>query len=224
MSRSGPYRETTMNIGIIGSGAVAKSLGEGFLKHGHNVMLGSRDTSKLSDWAFNNAGANVGSFSDAATFGDVVVLAVKGTAALEAAGEAGADALDGKTVIDTTNPIAAGPPVNGVLKYFTSLDDSLMERLQARYPSAHFVKCFSSVGNTKMVNPKFADGKPTMFICGNDDDSKKTVTRILDQFGWDTLDCGKAEAARAIEPLAMLWCIPGFLYNEWGHAFKVLHA
>lgn len=213
-----------MNVGIIGSGAVAKSLGEGFLKHGHSVMLGTRDTSKLSDWAYNNKGANVGSFSDAATFGDAVVLAVKGTAALEALEGAGAEALAGKTIIDTTNPIAAEPPVNGVLKYFTDINKSLMEELQAAYPSARFVKCFCSVGNTKMVNPNYSDGKPTMFICGNDDDAKKTVTRILDQFGWETLDCGKAEAARAIEPLAMLWCIPGFLYNEWSHAFKVLHA
>jgi Predicted dinucleotide-binding enzymes len=213
-----------MNVGIIGSGEVAKALGEGFLKHGHNVMLGTRDARKLSDWVANNKGGKVGSFSEAANFGEAVVLAVKGTAALKALEGAGADALAGKTIIDATNPIADAPPVNGVLKYFTDLNESLMERLQAAHPSAHFVKCFCSVGNTKMVNPEYAAGKPTMFICGNDDGAKRTVNEILDQFGWETLDCGKVEAARAIEPLAMLWCIPGFLYNEWGHAFKVLHA
>lgn len=212
-----------MNVGIIGSGVVAKSLGTGFLKHGHNVMLGTRDTGKLSDWVSKNSGARVGSFAEAAKFGEVVVLAVKGTAALNALEGAGADALAGKTIIDTTNPIAEEPPVNGVLKYFTDINESLMERLQAAYPSAHLVKCFCSVGNTEMVNPDYAAGKPTMFICGNDDGAKTTVKEILDQFGWDILDCGKAEAARAIEPLAMLWCIPGFLYNEWTHAFKVLH-
>ena len=213
-----------MKIGIMGSGAVAQSLGDGFLKHGHNVMLGTRDPGKLAEWAAKNKTAQIGSFADAAKFGDALVLAVKGTAAHKVLEAAGADGLAGKPVIDTTNPIAEAPPVNGVLKYFTSLEESLMEQLQAAYPKSHFVKCFSSVGNGKMVNPDFAAGKPTMFICGNDDSAKQTVKGILDQFGWDTLDCGKVEAARAIEPLAMLWCIPGFLYNEWSHAFKVLHT
>lgn len=212
-----------MNVGIIGSGEVAQALGTGFLKHGHGVMLGTRDTDKLSGWVSKNGNGKVGSFAEAAKFGDTVVLAVKGTVALKALEGAGADALAGKTVIDTTNPIAEAPPVNGVLRYFTSLDESLMEQLQAAYPSAHFVKYFCSVGNTEMVNPDYSAGKPTMFICGNDDGSKAEVKAILDQFGWETLDCGKIEAARAIEPLAMLWCIPGFLHNEWNHAFKVLH-
>ena len=213
-----------MNVGIIGSGEVAQTLGAGFLEHGHSVMLGTRDADKLSDWAAKNKGAKVGTVADAANFGDTLVLAVKGTVALKALESAGSDALAGKTVIDATNPIADAPPVNGVLKYFTNLDESLMEQLQAAYPSAHFVKCFCSVGNTKMVNPNYAGGMPTMFICGNDEGAKATVKGILDQFGWETLDCGKVEAARAIEPLAMLWCIPGFLHNEWTHAFKVLHA
>jgi 8-hydroxy-5-deazaflavin:NADPH oxidoreductase len=213
-----------MNIGIIGSGAVAKSLGEGFLKHGHGVMLGSRDPGKLGGWASKNEGAKTGSSADAAKFGEALVLAVKGTAALEALGDAGGDALAGKAVMDTTNPIAEEPPVNAVLRYFTSLDDSLMERLQKAYPKTHFVKCFNSVGNAQMVNPDYSAGKPTMFICGNDEGAKQLTKGILDQFGWETADMGAVEAARAIEPLAMLWCIPGFLRNEWTHAFKVLHT
>jgi predicted dinucleotide-binding enzyme len=112
--------------------------------------------------------------------------------------------------------------VNGVLSFFTSLDDSLMERLQRAYPAARFVKAFNSVGHDAMVSPKFKGGKPTMFICGNDEAAKKAVTGILDQFGWETADMGKAEAARAIEPLSILWCIPGFLRNDWSHAFKLL--
>ena len=103
------------------------------------------------------------------------------------------------------------------------LTDSLMERLQKAYPEAHFVKAFNSVGNAQMVNPQFAGGRPTMFICGNDAGAKKTVTRILDQFGWDTEDMGAVEAARAIEPLCMLWCIPGVGKGDWSpHAFKLL--
>ena len=150
------------------------------------------------------------------------MLAVKGTVALDALRSAGTTNLAGKTVIDATNPIADAPPINGVLKFFTDLDESLMERLQRDFPSARFVKAFNSVGNAHMVNPRFKSGKPTMFICGNDEAARKTVTGILDQFGWETADMGKAEAARAIEPLCMLWCIPGFLRQEWGHAFKLL--
>jgi 8-hydroxy-5-deazaflavin:NADPH oxidoreductase len=213
-----------MNVGIIGSGPVAQSLGAGFLKHGHAVMLGTRDAAKLAPWRGKNAGARIGSSADAASFGEIVVLAVKGDVALDALSLAGATALAGKVVVDTTNPIAAAPPVNGVLKFFTSLDDSLMERLQRAYPGVRFVKAFSSVGNAKMVNPQYAAGRPTMFICGNDAAAKQVVSGVLDQFGWETLDLGAVEAARAIEPLCMLWCIPGFLHNEWTHAFKVLHA
>lgn len=213
-----------MNVGIIGSGIVAQTLGGGFLRHGYTVMLGTRDPKKLATWQSQNSGARVGSFADAAKFGEIIVLAVKGEVATGVLGLIGKSALAGKVIIDTTNPIADAPPVNGVLKFFTSLDESLMERLQQAYPNARFVKAFSSVGNARMVNPKFADGPPTMFICGNDAAAKQTVTRVLEQFGWETLDLGGVEAARAIEPLCILWCIPGFLRNEWMHAFKVLHT
>ena len=211
-----------MKIGVLGSGDVAKVLARGFLKHGHEVMLGTRDRTKLEGWFKHNPRGRIGSFDETARFGDIVVLAVKGTAAGDALRAAGAINLSGKSVIDATNPIADAPPVNGVLKFFTNLDESLMERLQRDYPDAHFVKAFNSVGNTRMVNPEFTRGKPTMFICGNNEQAKGIVGGILDQFGWETADMGKVEAARAIEPLCMLWCIPGFLRNEWLHAFALL--
>jgi predicted dinucleotide-binding enzyme len=211
-----------MKVGIIGSGVVAQALGDGFVKHGHDVMLGTREPSKLADWVERNPAARIGSFAETASFGKVVVLAVKGTVAAQALRAAGAENFSGKTLIDGTNPIADAPPVNGVLKFFTNLDESLMEQLQREFPDARFVKAFNSVGSAHMVNPQFEGGKPTMFICGNDDAAKSTVSEILDQFGWETADMGKIEAARAIEPLCMLWCIPGFLRNEWTHAFKLL--
>lgn len=211
-----------MKVGILGSGDVAKALAGGFLKHGHDVMLGTRGPTKLLDWAKLNPSARIGSFSDAAKFAELVVLAVKGTAARDALRAAGAANIATKPVIDATNPIADAPPSNGVLRFFTNLDESLMERLQQEFDKAHFVKAFNSVGNACMVNPQFKGGKPTMFICGNEEKAKKIVTEILDQFGWETADMGKAEAARAIEPLCMLWCIPGFLHNDWVHAFKLL--
>ncbi|HEY6454382.1 MAG TPA: NAD(P)-binding domain-containing protein [Steroidobacteraceae bacterium] len=211
-----------MKVGILGSGDVAKALAVGFVASGHGVMLGTRTAGKLAEWTQENSSVQIGSFSDAARFGEVIALAVKGTAAHPALSAANAANLAGKTIIDATNPIADEPPKNGVLKYFTSLDESLMEKLQREFRDANFVKAFNSVGSACMVHPKFKGGRPTMFICGNSDDAKQTVIRLLDQFGWEAADMGKAEAARAIEPLCMLWCIPGFLRNDWNHAFKLL--
>lgn len=209
-------------IGIIGSGIVAQTLGTGFLKHGYQVMLGSRDKSKLAEWQ-KGTGVNapVGSFTDTAKFGEIIVLAVKGTIAKNVLGLIGHENLNKKTVIDATNPIADAPPTNGVLKFFTDLDKSLMEELQETVPDANFVKAFNSVGSAFMVNPSF-ESKPTMFICGNNEGAKKEVSKIIDQFGWETADFGMVESARAIEPLCMLWCITGLMKNEWMHAFKLL--
>jgi predicted dinucleotide-binding enzyme len=188
-------------------------------------MWASRDPSKLDEWKTGaGKGASTGTFEQAAKWGDIAVLAVKGAAAESAVDLCGPANLAGKTVIDATNPIADEPPVHGVLRFFTSLDESLMERLQRRAPRAHFVKAFSSVGNAFMVDPDFGGIKPTMFICGNDQAAKKKVTAILDEFGWETEDMGRVESARAIEPLCILWCIPGFARNEWTHAFKLLKA
>jgi 8-hydroxy-5-deazaflavin:NADPH oxidoreductase len=212
-----------MKVGVLGSGDVAQTLAAGFIKHGHQTMIGTRDKAKLADWHKANPTARVGSFSDTAAFGEAVMLAVKGSAAADVLRAAGTANLAAKPVIDACNPIADAPPVNGVLKFFTTLDNSLMEQLQKEFPTAHFVKAFNSVGAPQMVNPEFKAGKPTMFICGNDDGAKAIATKILDQFGWETADMGKMEAARAIEPLSMLWCIPGFTKNEWAHAFKLLH-
>jgi predicted dinucleotide-binding enzyme len=209
-------------IGIIGSGAVGQTLANGFIRHGYDVTIGTNSDSKRGELIEKtHRKAKVASFEDTARFGDVIVVATKGSAAENAVKLAGTANLAGKVVIDTTNPIADAPPVNGVLKFFTSLDESLMERLQNLAPEARFVKAFSCIGNALMVNPAL-ESRPTMFICGNDADAKQQVTAILEQFGHDVADMGKVEAARAIEPLCMLWCIPGFLNNSWTHAFKLL--
>ena len=215
---------TKNKIGILGSGQVAQVLGSGFIKHGYDVMIGTREPSKLNDWKSKaGAKASVGSFGDAAAFGEIIVLAVKGGVVEELATGL-ASSLAGKTIIDPTNPIAAAPPENGVLRYFTDINLSLLERLQKAVPSANFVKAFNSVGSNFMVNPKIPGGKPTMFIAGNNVAAKGDVKVILEKFEWDIADMGKAEAARAIEPLCMLWCIPGITKGEWSHAFKLLKA
>jgi hypothetical protein len=209
---------------VIGSGDVGKTLAAGFLKHGHDVAIGTRDTNKLAAFQGEHPAIQVGDFALAAAFGDVLVLAVKGTVAAEALRLAGSDKLAGKVVLDATNPIADLPPEGGVLRFFTIEGESLMERLQADFPHVRFVKAFSCVGNPFMVNPAFPGGPPTMFICGNDEPAKESTRAILDQFGWETADMGDVRAARAIEPLCQLWCLPGFRHNQWTHAFKLLRV
>ncbi|MDQ4066377.1 MAG: NAD(P)-binding domain-containing protein [Thermoproteota archaeon] len=209
-------------VGILGTGDVGKTLAKGFLKHGYQVAIGSDHPEKLAEFKRENLQIEIAMFEQAAQSGDTVVLCVKGTIA-EKIIEKVKRHISGKTVIDATNPIADAPPQNGVLKFFTTLDESLMERLQKIAPDARFVKALNSIGSGLMINPNFRDNtKPTMFICGNNDDAKKKVYEILEKFGFEIEDMGKAESARAIEPLCILWCIPGFLRNEWAHAFKLL--
>lgn len=209
-------------IGIVGSGPVGKALAKGFIEHGYSVALASRNEELRNSIRkeFENK-LETDTPQKTAANSNIIVFAVKGTIAKEALSNLGIDNLNGKTVIDATNPIANEPPENGVLKYFTSPNSSLMEELQAMAPKANFVKAFSCVGNAFMVNPDFKE-KPSMFICGNADSAKVEVKQILDQFGWETEDMGTMEAARAIEPLAMLWCIPGFREGSWAHAFRLL--
>jgi 8-hydroxy-5-deazaflavin:NADPH oxidoreductase len=208
-------------IGILGSAMVGQTLARGFRTHGYDVRIGSRTPAKLAEFE-SSSGISAATFPDVARWADIVVLAVHGASAEDALRMAGDGALAGKIVIDTTNPIADGPPVDGVLQFFTGPNRSLLEQLQAAFPDALLVKAFNSVGNARMVNPKFSRGRPTMFYCGNDAGAKQAVARILEQFGWEPADMGTAAAARAIEPLCQLWCIPGFRENRWTHAFAVL--
>jgi predicted dinucleotide-binding enzyme len=212
-----------MKVGIIGSGVVGKTLAKAFVAEGYDAILGTRNTSKEDVVKFNKeTNIPVATFEEAAKQADLVVLATKGTAAEEAIKLAGIENFGHKIVLDTTNPIADAPPTNGVLHYFTSLEESLMERIQKLIPDAKLVKVFNIAGNATMYKPTYPDGKPTMFICGNDERAKTVARDILILFGWETEDMGAAEAARAIEPLCILWCIPGFLRNQWTHAFKLL--
>lgn len=211
-----------VKIGILGSGDVGKTLAKGFLKYDYQVMIGSDHVEKLEEFKKENSKVETGTFEQSAQWADLVVLCVKGTVA-EKIVEKTKTNLFGKIVVDTTNPIADAPPENGVLKFFTSLEESLMERLQKIAPDAQFVKALNSIGSGLMINPDFGDGiKPTMFICGNNEDAKKKVSEILQKLGFEVEDVGKVQSARAIEPLCILWCIPGFLKNEWAHAFKLL--
>jgi predicted dinucleotide-binding enzyme len=197
-------------VSILGTGAVGQTLALGFKNAGYTVTFGTGHPDKTMEWQDPALKAlPVLSYAEAAKESDLIVFCMKGKAA-EAVAREVAQEIAYKTVIDTTNPIADAPPERAVLRFFTYLDDSLMERLQRAAPLAKFVKCFNSVGSVCMIKPDFGGTRPTMFICGEDEGAKKTVTGILDAFGWDTEDMGGMLSARAIEPLCMLWCIPGF--------------
>lgn len=204
------------SVAVLGTGIVGRTLAAGLRELGHDVTIGSRSGREVEGWD----GAT-GTFADALDGAEVAILAVKGAVAVELVTGLAA-ALSGVTVLDTTNPLADTPPVEGVLAYFTGPNESLLERLQAAAPQAKFVKAFNSVGSALMVQPSLPGGTPTMFIAGDDADARAMAAGIVRQLGWDVEDLGSAVAARAIEPLCILWCIPGLRDNDWVHAFKLL--
>lgn len=208
-------------VGILGTGSVGKTLAKGFMNEGYEVRVGSRDGTKAAALD-EELGIDVhaGTFREVALWAELIVLAVKGSAAEGLAGEL-ADVLANKTVIDATNPIVEGAQENGVLKFFTTLDKSLGELIQAAAPGAQVVKAWNSVGYANMVHPQFSV-VPTMPLCGNDEAARAEVAALLTEFGWEPEDMGSMVSARAIEPLCMLWCIPGFQKNDWNHVFKLM--
>lgn len=214
-----------MKIGILGSGAVGKALAIGFTAEGNDVMLGTRDpkASKITEWLSGaGKGIKAGTFAETAAFGEMIVLCPLYRAIDEVIDLAGKKNFEGKIVIDTTNPIAEEPPVNGVLKYVKPAEGSAGEHIQSMLPGSHVVKAFNSIGSGYMYKPKFEEGQPTMFICGNNDEAKSTVSGILESFGWDVMDSGGIEASNALEGLCTIWCARGFKEGQWNHAFKLL--
>jgi predicted dinucleotide-binding enzyme len=209
-----------MKVGILGSGDVGKSLARGFLSLGHEVKIGSRDPEKLRDWvASAGEKASAGTFEETARFGDLIALATLGSGAQNAIQLAGEANFDGKVVIDATNPLdfsSGGPQLS------VGFNDSLGEQVQRWLPKARVVKAFNTVGNAFFFKPDFPDGPPTMFIAGNDDESKRLVSQICEQFGWDISDLGGIESSRYLEPMCMTWVIHGIQSESWNHAFKLL--
>ncbi|QOS10437.1 F420-dependent NADP oxidoreductase family protein [Haloferax gibbonsii] len=214
----------TRRIGIIGSGDVAKALGRGFARHGWDVKVGTRSPDKLRAWTDETAGTDdavdVGSFAEAATHGDVVVLAVRGDVAKEALDLAGVTNFAGKLVLDATNPLdfTGGEP-----RLLFGGTDSLGERVQAMLPDASVVKCFNTVSHHQMVDPEFEAETPPMFVCGDDADAKARAEEILTELGWPGVeDAGGIESARYLEALVPLWVRVGENRDTWSHAFGVV--
>jgi len=214
-----------LKIGVLGTGDVGRVLAAGFAARGHEVKLGSRDAKnpKVVEWAEKNgANASAGAFADAAKFADVIIVATLWTGTKNAIEMAGIDSFAGKVVIDTTNPLDFSKGMPPTLSVGTT--DSAGEQIQRMLPEAHVVKCFNTIGNPHMVEPSFPDGKPAMFICGDDEGAKKTVSDLCTELGWPgAVDVGGIIASRYIEPMAMVWIS---LYSKTGngdHALALLH-
>jgi len=215
-----------MKIGILGSGEVGRALGSGFAVRGHDVKIGSRSprSAELVAWS-EKAGskASTGTFAEAAKHGEVLLLAVQGTAAEDVIKLASPENFGTKVLIDVTNPLDhSGGPAPGL---FVGSKDSLGERIQRLLPNTKVVKCFNTVSNTQMVDPKYAGGAPEMLIAGNDAAAKEKVVGILKEFGWPgALDVGGIEGARWLEAIVPLWVLVGMQIGRWDHAFKVVHG
>jgi 8-hydroxy-5-deazaflavin:NADPH oxidoreductase len=211
-----------MKIGIIGSGQVAQALGRGFAALGHEVELGSRSPEKLADYVASlGEGASAGTSAAAAEFGELAVLATAWSGTEQALEQAGAPgSLAGKVVIDVTNPLVFredGPPDLAL-----GHTDSGGEQVQRWLSDSHVVKAFNIVGNAHFFRPDFADGPPTMYVCGDDASARATVAGICEDFGWTVVEIGGMDGARQLEQVCILWVKSGIVTGSWDIAFKLL--
>lgn len=214
---------TTERIGILGTGDVGRVLGKGLAGIGHDVRIGSRepDSAKLREWkAAVGKNGSSGSFAEAASHGETVILATLWTgteSAIRLAG--GAAAFGGKIVLDATNPLdfSTGRP-----RLSISGQDSAGEQVQRWLPGARVVKAFNCIGNAHMVKPSFPGGPPDMFIAGEDTQAKVRVGALCAELGFGVVDAGGIEASRYLEALAMLWIEYGIRNKSFNHAFKLL--
>lgn len=212
-----------MKIGVLGSGIVGQTLASGFLKLGNEVLVGTRDTEKLKEWqAKAGKGASIGSFGEAAGFGEVIILATQWQGTENALKMANKKNFSDKIVIDVTNPLKVeneGEPPQLAVAY----PQSAGSLVQKWIPDAKVVKAFNMVPAHYMTNPKLQEGTPDLFIAGNDIEAKNKVKEIAGAFGWkDIHDLGKIEQAYLVEAIAMTWIRHGFLNNNWMHAWKML--
>ncbi len=213
-----------MKVGILGSGQVGQTLAAGFAVNGHDVMVGTGHPSKpeLKRWLRTTDGTvAVGTFADAAAHGDLLVLACAGAAAMDVIGAAGDGAFDGKVLIDVTNPLEfKGGEMPGL---FVGLTDSLGERVQRRLPRAKVVKALNTMNASTMTRPEMRDGLPDVLVAGNDAAAKRTVARLLKEFGWSKpIDLGGIEAARWTEAWVPLWMRIADDLGSWKVALRIL--
>ncbi len=196
-----------MKVGVLGTGDVGSRLGSKLVALGNEVKMGSRTAQnpKVSQWAkANGPKASVGTFEEAAKFGEVVLNCTHGAASLDALKQAGAKNLAGKVLVDVANPLDFSkgmPPTLTVCN-----NDSLAEQIQRAFPEAKVVKALNTMSNTLMVDPGLVPGEHDVFLCGNDAQAKAKVVEILRSFGWkDPIDLGDITAARGMEMIMPIW-------------------
>jgi predicted dinucleotide-binding enzyme len=190
-----------MNIGIIGAGNVGGALGAGWAKAGHQIKYGVRDTAKPEVVALLKsigARASAASVADAAAFGEVVVFTTPWPATQQAIASAGN--LAGKVLVDCTNPLK--PDLSGLT---IGHETSAAEQVAQWAKGARVVKCFNTTGADNMAYPKYGNDSLVMFLAGNDASAKAAVGQLGKELGFEMIDAGKLEAARLLEPVAMLW-------------------
>jgi 8-hydroxy-5-deazaflavin:NADPH oxidoreductase len=209
-----------LQIGILGSGPAGRTLGTGFLGRGHQVMIGSRDPAKLQGW-LDSAGpaARSGTFAEAARFGELILLSALGSTAEDVLRLAGPDNFDGKILLDASDPLDFSSGRPGL---FVGTTDSLGERIQRLLPRANVVKGLNTVVAEVMVDPARTGGEPDMFIAGDSDQAKATVTTLLAEFGWPVIDMGGIESARWLEALSLAWVVYSHRTGRTHHAFKLV--
>jgi len=200
--------ELSMKIGILGTGTVGQTLAGKLVELGHDDRMGARDAGneKAKKWA-ESAGprASSGTFSDAASFGELVVHAARGEAALETLRAAGVGNLRCKVLWDLANPLDFSKGMPPTL-FTGAAQDSLAERIQKELPEARVVKALNMVNATVMVDPARTGGETDVFIAGNDAKAKETVASLLREFGWKSvIDLGDVTAARGMESYLLLW-------------------
>ena len=211
-----------MKIGILGSGVVGQQLGAGLIKNNHEVMIGTRDASKLVEWVKKNPERSyIGTINETIEYGELIILATKGEFILDILNECDKEKFDGKVVIDVTNPLDSSkgnPP-----KLASSQGNSLGEQIQKVLPKSKVVKAFNTISAYIMISPTREGGEPDLWICGNDEKSKKKVDEIARQLGWKSvIDLGDISKSFLIEAFALLWIEYGFKNNTWTHAFRLM--
>jgi hypothetical protein len=213
-------------IGILGTGIVGKTIANKLLHLGYEVKMGSRTSNneKAMNWLITSSkNASIGTFSEVAQFADIIFNCTKGESAEDAIRLAGIENLKSKIVIDLSNPLdfSNGMPPTLIPQYANSW--SMGEAIQQLCPETFVVKTLNMVNCEVMVNAALAGDDATMFICGNDSESKITVSNLLHEFGWnDIIDLGDISAARGMEMLLPIW-LRLWKATGTGHlAFKIV--
>ena len=208
-----------MRFGILGTGIVGKTLAARLDGMGHEVMVGTRDPEEtmsrtepdrygnppFSAWQKEHPDVRLGTFEEAAAHGEMVLNATAGAASLEALEMAGEDNVNGKVLIDVSNPLDFSRGMPPTL--WVSNTDSLGERIQRRFPEARVVKTLHTMNAYVMVDPAQLSGADhTVFVCGDDTGAKAEVSELLRGFGWiDIIDLGDITNARGTEMVMPIW-------------------